>query len=151
MGSARALDFGHWAAHKLEQLADYKIRHGEAVAIGIALDVIYSRRMGFLDPAGANRILRLIEALGFDLFANELLNVDSGGDLMVLKGLEEFREHLGGELTITLLEGIGKGFEVHEMNDAVVVESIQELNRLHNERALRTAGSNAPAVPLIHH
>ena len=151
MGSARPLDFGHWAAHKLEQLADYKIRHGEAVAIGIALDVIYSRRMGFLDPAGANRILRLIEALGFDLFANELLNVDSGGDLMVLKGLEEFREHLGGELTITLLEGIGKGFEVHEMNDAVVVESIQELNRLHNERALRTAGSNAPAVPLIHH
>jgi len=148
MGSARPLDFGHWAAHKLEQLSDYRIRHGEAVAVGIALDVIYSRRMGFLDEASASRILRLIETLGFDLFANELLNVDSDGDLVVLKGLEEFREHLGGRLTITLLRGIGKGFEVHEMNDAVVVESIQELQRLQNERALR--GSTPAAASAMH-
>lgn len=137
MGSARPLDFGHWAAHKLEQLSEYKIRHGEAVAVGIALDVIYSRRMGFLDARSAERILRLIDALGFDLYANELLNVDCNGDLMILKGLEEFREHLGGELTITLLRAIGKGFEAHEMNDAVVVESIQELQKLQHERALK--------------
>src|SRR5205085_3876813 len=90
LGSARPLDFGHWAAHKLEQLSEYKIRHGEAVAVGIALDVVYSRRMGFLDTASSERVLRLIEALGFDLFANELLNVDSSGDCVILKGLEEF-------------------------------------------------------------
>jgi 3-dehydroquinate synthase len=149
MGSARPLDFGHWAAHKLEQLSEYKIRHGEAVAVGIALDVIYSRRMGFLDARSAQRILGLIDALGFDLFANELLNVDSEGDLMVLKGLEEFREHLGGRLTITLLKEIGEGFEVHEINDAVVVESIQELQRLHTERALRGAPGSTIVSPLI--
>ena len=136
-GSARPLDFGHWSAHKLEQLSDYRIRHGEAVAIGIALDVVYCRRCGFLDAASANRIISLIEILGFDLFANELLNVDSAGDLVILKGLEEFREHLGGELTITLLKGIGKGFEVHEMNDAVVVESIQELQERHVRKGLK--------------
>jgi 3-dehydroquinate synthase len=146
LGSARPLDFGHWAAHKLEQLSDYKIRHGEAVAIGIALDVIYSRRMGFLDAKSAERILHLIDRLGFDLFANELLNVDSGGDLMVLKGLEEFREHLGGPLTVTLLRAIGKGFEVHEMNDAVVVESIQELQQKQSQQALRASrDKNMPA------
>src|SRR5207245_11415909 len=82
-GSARPLDFGHWAAHKLEQLSEYKIRHGEAVGVGIALDVVYSRRMEFLPPAGAERILSLIETLGFELFANELSNVDSEGDLMI--------------------------------------------------------------------
>ena len=37
LGSARPLDFGHWAAHKLEQLSEYRLRHGEAVAIGIGL------------------------------------------------------------------------------------------------------------------
>ncbi|HTG45824.1 MAG TPA: 3-dehydroquinate synthase, partial [Verrucomicrobiae bacterium] len=68
-GSARPLDFGHWAAHKLEQLSEYRLRHGEAVAIGIALDVIYSRRMGFLDGGSERRILSLLELLGFDLFA----------------------------------------------------------------------------------
>jgi 3-dehydroquinate synthase len=126
-GSARPLDFGHWAAHKLEQLSEYRLRHGEAVAIGIALDVIYSRRKDFLDGASADRILRLIELLGFNLFANELTHTDTKGNLNVLTGLEEFREHLGGELTITLLRAIGQGFEVHEIDTPVMLDSIHEL------------------------
>jgi 3-dehydroquinate synthase len=133
-GSARPLDFGHWAAHKLEQLSEYRIRHGEAVAVGIALDVIYSRRKGFLDDASAERILRLIELLGFDLFASELTHEDADGSLIVLNGLEEFREHLGGELTITLLRGIGQGFEVHEMDREVVEQSIHELESRQRDR-----------------
>src|SRR5882762_2579876 len=126
-GSARPLDFGHWSAHKLEQLSEYKIRHGEAVAIGIALDTIYSHKIGLLDQASAERVLRLLEELGFELYANELAHADSEGSLLVLSGLEEFREHLGGELTITLLKGIGKGVEVHEMRLPKVIESIHEL------------------------
>src|SRR5687767_13103931 len=126
-GSARPLDFGHWAAHKLEQLSEYRLRHGEAVAVGIALDVIYSRRKNFLDGASAERILRLIELLGFELFANELTHADAQGNLNVLSGLEEFREHLGGELTITLLRAIGQGFEVHEIDTSVMLDSIHEL------------------------
>src|SRR6266540_5262601 len=132
-GSARPLDFGHWAAHKLEQLTDYAMRHGEAVAIGIALDTIYSRKAGCLDGASAERVLHLLEKLGFELFANELLNVDSENNLMVLKGLEEFREHLGGQLTLTLLKGIGHGFEVHTMNLPRVIEAIYELQGRHQE------------------
>src|SRR3984957_18220994 len=126
-GSARPLDFGHWAAHKLEQLSNFQIPHGEAVAIGIALDVIYSRNAGLLDAKSAERILKLLEQLGFDLFADELLKVGAGGDLQILAGLDEFREHLGGELTITLLKEIGCGVEVHEMNQAKIVEAIHEL------------------------
>src|SRR5437016_2268672 len=133
-GSARPLDFGHWAAHKLEQLSEYTIRHGEAVAIGIALDTIYSRKMGHLEASSADRVLALLEKLGFELFANELLNVDSDNNLMVLKGLEEFREHLGGRLTITLLKKIGQGFEVHGMNFPKVIESIYELQERHGAR-----------------
>lgn len=128
-GSARPLDFGHWAAHKLEQISDYQLRHGEAVAIGIGLDAIYSRKIGLLDAASAERILTLIDKLGFDLFANELLNVDAENNLLVIKGLEEFREHLGGQLTITLLRAIGEGVEVHEMNLPKVIESIYELQQ----------------------
>ena len=126
-GSARPLDFGHWAAHKLEQLSEYRIRHGKAVAIGIALDVLYTRRMDHLPREAADRILTLLERLGFELFANELLHEDESGTLQVINGLEEFREHLGGDLTITLLCELGQGFEVHEMNLPIVVESIYEL------------------------
>ena len=126
-GSARPLDFGHWAAHKLEQLSDYQIRHGEAVAIGLALDVIYSRNIGLLDAASAGRILELLRKLGFDLFANELRHLDAEHQPMLLKGLEEFREHLGGQLTLTMLRAIGVGVEVHEIIPAKMLDALNEL------------------------
>jgi 3-dehydroquinate synthase len=127
MGSARPLDFGHWAAHKLEQLSRFNLSHGDAVAVGIALDVTYSRNIGLLDEKPAARILDLLERLGFRLFADELLNADASDRLLVLAGLEEFREHLGGELTITLLNEIGRGVEVHEMNQPKIIGAIHEL------------------------
>ena len=127
MGSARPLDFGHWAAHKLEQVSRFRISYDEAVAIGIALDVVYSRNLGLLAPPSAGRILILLERLGFRLFADELLNADNANRLTILSGLEEFREHLGGELSITLLREIGCGVEVHEMDPAKIVDAIHEL------------------------
>ena len=45
----------------------------------------------------------------------------------ILTGLREFREHLGGELTITLLRNIGEGVEVHEMDHELVMQSIDWL------------------------
>ena len=132
MGSARPLDFGHWAAHKLEQLSRFQIAHGDAVAIGIALDVLYSRNLGLLDAKSTGRILSLLERLGFKLFCDELLSTGANGHLQILAGLEEFREHLGGELTITLLKEIGLGIEAHEMNQAKIVETIHELSRKKN-------------------
>ena len=125
-GSARPLDFGHWAAHKLEQISSFTISHAEAVAVGIALDVIYSRISGLLKDRACERILNLLERLGFTLFADELLD-GAKGNLRILDGLEEFREHLGGRLTITLLKDIGRAVEVHEMIPKKIVAAIHEL------------------------
>jgi 3-dehydroquinate synthase len=134
-GSARPLDFGHWSAHKLEQLSDFQICHGEAVAVGIALDVLYSRNIGLLEAESAERILKLLERLGFKLFADELLSADAGDNLQILNGLEEFREHLGGELTITLLLEIGRGAEIHVINMPKVIEAIYELQQRHSRQS----------------
>jgi 3-dehydroquinate synthase len=146
-GSARPLDFGHWSAHKLEQISEFKIRHGEAVAIGIALDTIYSRNLSLLDAASADRVLSLLENLGFNLYANELSHTDSANFPLVLAGLEEFREHLGGELTVTLLKAIGKGIEVHDMKAPVILQALGELQQRHARRAANivalSAGSQA--------
>lgn len=140
-GSARPLDFGHWAAHKLEQLSEYRLRHGEAVAIGIALDVLYSRRAGLLGPAACSRIIHLLELLGFELHAPELHHQTAEGRHIVLEGLEEFREHLGGELTITLLREIGVGVEVHEVDAGLMLEALHELGARHLRS--RAAGGSA--------
>src|SRR6476620_2896944 len=93
LGSARPLDFGHWAAHKLEQITHFEVSHGEAVAIGMALDLTYSARKGLLDRGTAERIVSLIERIGFETFHPQLLTPGKSGDAMILEGLEEFREH----------------------------------------------------------
>ncbi|PWC88374.1 3-dehydroquinate synthase [Azospirillum sp. TSH100] len=121
-GSARPLDFGHWSAHKLETLSRNHLRHGEAVAIGIALDTRYSVLAGLLPEGEDVRVAVLLEHLGFRLWHTALARRDDAGRPLVLAGLEEFREHLGGRLTITLLAGIGLGVEVNDM-DAALVES----------------------------
>jgi len=117
-GSSRPLDFGHWAAHKLEQLSDHRLRHGEAVAIGIALDSTYSHLSGWLPTLEWQRILQAFTALGFTLYVPELAEHLQQPDYprSLFRGLTEFREHLGGTLTLTLLAGIGQGFEVHQVD-----------------------------------
>ena len=137
LGSARPMDFGHWAAHKLESLTDHAIRHGEAVAIGMALDVCYSVRAGFLAPGTADRIMRVLEALGFALFHDALLTRGVSGGLPLLDGVREFREHLGGDLHITLLRDIGVGFEANDLNVDLVALALHDLS----------ARANRPLVP----
>jgi 3-dehydroquinate synthase len=128
MGSSRPLDFGHWSAHKLEQLTNYELRHGEAVAIGIALDCIYSHLVGMLSKPELDEILDVMEEIGFNLFTPVLLQKEENQQkltqLAVIKGLSEFREHLGGRLTIMLLEKTGKGKEVNQIDSDLVEKAI---------------------------
>lgn len=128
-GSSRPLDFGHWSAHKLEQLTDFEVLHGEAVAIGIALDSMYSGLIGNLTEDEVNRIISLLQNLGFEITHPSMEVNDE--ESPILLGLQEFREHLGGRLTITLLTAIGKGKEVHEIDWKIVKEAARKLKLFH--------------------
>ena len=134
-GSSRPLDFGHWAAHKLEALTRYELRHGEAVAIGIALDSTYAYLSGLLPKRDWERVTRLFLKLGLPVY-HPLL---SGRGAFA--GLNEFREHLGGRLTIMLLEGVGRGKEVHEMDFALLERAAETL------RHLQAQGGVCPTTP----
>lgn len=128
-GSSRPLDFGHWSAHKLEPLTDFALRHGEAVAIGIALDSVYSTLIGWLPETDMNRIIRLLQQLHLPVY-HPLLASTGDQPSPVIKGLEEFREHLGGRLTISLLRAVGKGEEVHHMDLALVAKAATMLQQV---------------------
>lgn len=122
--TGRPLDFGHWSAHRLEAISDYRIRHGEAVAIGVAIDSVYSMLQGQLSAESCEQVLTTLEALGLPISPPDLNTIDA-----LLEGLEEFREHLGGKLTITLLNGIGKPIDVHEMDVSRIREAIEVLSQ----------------------
>ena len=145
LGSARPMDFGHWAAHKLESLTQHAIRHGEAVAIGMALDLRYSVRAGLLTSDVADRIIAVLQALGFELFHEALLSRGVSGELCVLDGLREFREHLGGDLHITLLRDVGRGVEANDMDVDLVASALHDL-AAHAGAAATAARANARAL-----
>ena len=65
-GERRKLNLGHTLAHAIEKCSD-RMNHGEAVAVGIALMAGAARRLGLLDAAQCDRIVGLLERLGFDL------------------------------------------------------------------------------------
>ncbi|MBL7696517.1 MAG: 3-dehydroquinate synthase [Chitinophagaceae bacterium] len=121
MGSSRPLDFGHWSAHKIEQLSNFAIRHGEAVALGIALDSTYSWLSGRLTEAELKQIVSMMKTVGFAV-THPLMQIHDENSVL-LQGLNEFREHLGGKLTIMLLDAIGKGVEVHELDVPLLIKA----------------------------
>ncbi len=124
-GSSRPLDFGHWSAHKLEQISNFTVLHGEAVAIGIALDSIYSNLSGLLSEESSKRIIKVLLKVGLPV-THPMASAEDANSPILL-GLQEFREHLGGRLTIMLLKDIGKGEEVHEMDPALIREAARRL------------------------
>jgi len=126
-GSSRPLDFGHWAAHKLEAMTSYQLSHAPAVSVGLALDTLYSARIGLLDLSVAEQVLRVIRGLGLGIYHPALDWADKSSRRQVLGGLDEFREHLGGELTILLLKDLGQGIDVHDLDENLLADCIQEL------------------------
>jgi 3-dehydroquinate synthase len=145
-GSSRPLDFGHWAAHKLESLTGYALLHAPAVAIGLALDTLYSVRSGLLEPAAADRILRVLDGLGLATYHPALDWTDATGHRCVFTGLDEFREHLGGQLTVLLLQDLGTGVNVHELDQALLGQCVEQLRRRGNP-PLSAARQESPLPP----
>lgn len=126
-GRARPLDFGHWSAHKLELMSGFRISHGEAVANGVLLDSTYAAKKGWITTDELALIQEGFRRSGFALWFDELDRRDASGQREVFAGLRDFQEHLGGELTVTFPRGLGARHEVHEIDLALMEESLQEL------------------------
>ncbi|NWK54054.1 3-dehydroquinate synthase [Verrucomicrobiaceae bacterium N1E253] len=137
-GNSRPLDFGHWAAHKMEQLTNFKLSHADAVSVGVALDTIYSWKCGKLSESAAMRVLHVLQELKLPIWHDALdLQSDQATppQRAIYTGLEEFREHLGGELTVLLLKEIGQGEDVHNMDTELLDECIEWLATHHTLQA----------------
>lgn len=126
-GSERPLDFGHWAAHKLETLSDYSIGHSQAVALGVAVDSAYSLKEGLISQSQFEMIISGLNNCGLKTWNESLEQRTDDGQLVILDGLRQFREHLGGELTITLPKGLGSKTEVNHMDTETIEQAVSLL------------------------
>ena len=134
---ARPLDFGHWSAHKLEQITRYRLRHGEAVSIGVALDTLYSHLKFGLDRQDALMAVQALVDLQLPIYDQALESQ------VVFEGLEEFRQHLGGRLTLTMLKSVGQILTIHEIDRETMEQAIQWLRSIHEERLASVSTASA--------
>jgi 3-dehydroquinate synthase len=121
-GNAKPLDFGHWLAHKLESMSKGKMRHGEAVAVGIATDSFYAMKKGLLSKGEFERIINILKSYSLPIWT-PFLGKKSKGRLSILDGIAEFREHLGGKLSITLPSGIGSKIEINKIDCKIIEDA----------------------------
>jgi len=144
MQEARPLDFRHWSAHKLEQLTQYSLRHGEAVSIGVALDTIYSHLVLGLDRADAMNAVQALLALGLPIYDPYLES------RLIFDGLEEFRQHLGGRLTLTMLRGVGSAVSVHEVDNQAMKKAVGMLREIHEQASVSHKQSSQSSTSQTH-
>jgi 3-dehydroquinate synthase len=124
MGGSRPLDFGHWAAHKLELLSNFRIGHGDAVAAGVALDSAYAAREGWIREEDFLQIHRALAESGFPLWHHEM------EDPALLDGLRDFQEHLGGALCVTFPSGLGHRREESQVSQEGVGAALGRLRQM---------------------
>jgi 3-dehydroquinate synthase len=95
------------------------------------LDVTYAHLIGLITQTELVRIVSVFETIGLDLG----FPIDTDREMeRLLKGIEEFREHLGGQLTITLISGIGKKKDVHKIDNSLMKRALQKVNETSNSK-----------------
>ena len=130
LASPRLRALGRSQAGSADRVPPAARRGGRRSAL--ALDTTYAHLSGALGEHEWRRVIDVIQAVGLAIHAPELdAHLDDAEDPRgVLSGLNEFREHLGGELTILLLSGIGRPFDCHDIDTSVMVRSIEVLRRM---------------------
>ncbi len=80
------------------------------MGIGVAVDTVYSHLQLGLPRSVADATLKTLHGLQLPIWDAAL------NEAVIFDGLEEFRQHLGGELTITLLKQVGQPVDVHSID-----------------------------------
>ena len=99
--------FGHWLAHRIEMDSQGQLRHGEAVAIGVLADSYYALQKNQLNKEVFQQLHTALKNASFALWHDSLM-LYLNDSSRIEDALNEFREHLGGKLHITLPNSLGK-------------------------------------------
>lgn len=127
LATARPLQFGHWAAHALEMLSRHTLRHGEAVAIGMALDTAYAYRTGLCTRATLDSVVGTLKLLGFTLDHPAMHLRSPSGEYRLLDAL---RDPQGAPLNVPMLSEIGVAVDVDTIHHGEMAACISALPSL---------------------
>lgn len=114
----RILNFGHTVGHAIELLSDYKIPHGFAIAIGMAVEADFSVKLGLMKKSEELRLTNLLKSFGFETKLPTSVKLND-----FLRAIRTDKKALEDYINFTLLRKIGKA----EINVQLTEQDIQTL------------------------
>ena len=101
LNKRKLLNFGHTIGHLIEKDSEFKVSHGEAVAIGIYYELLLSKKHMGLPQEVINSYLKYIEKINY----NYTYKFSKGKD-SIMEALKNDKKSLIDNVDIVLLSGI---------------------------------------------
>ena len=116
------LNFGHTVGHAIENACDYRLTHGECVAIGMTAAARLSASMGLLDQGDADRLTALLERAGLPTDCRGL----SLDPERVLAAMRHDKKFVRGANRFVLLTAIGRWVEKESVPQELVKAVVEQ-------------------------
>ena len=116
LGLRAILNYGHTIGHALETVSNFRLKHGQAVAIGMVAAARISRRMGILGEDEVVRLKDVIEKAGLPV-AMPGLNVSD-----IIQAMRHDKKVMRDKIRFVLLKSIGDAFISDEVSPSLVEE-----------------------------
>ena len=117
-GLREVLNLGHTVGRAIETVSEYRLLHGEALAIGMAAEVLLSARLGYMSDEEAERVIALYDRVGLPTRIPEYIDREA-----LVKKLYTDKKVRDGKLRFVLQKGIG---DVVEFAPGVFAKPIEE-------------------------
>lgn len=117
-GLREVLNLGHTVGRAIETVSEYRLLHGEALAIGMAAEVLLSARMGYMSEEEAARVIELYDRAGLPTRIPDYIDREA-----LVKKLYTDKKVRDGKLRFVLQKGIG---EIVEFAPGVYAKPIEE-------------------------
>ena len=120
-GQRAALNLGHTIGHALETASEYRLRHGEAIAIGMVVEAALAERIGLAQPGLSGQIRSILLAAGLPVQIPDTIQRQA---ILAAAGVDK-KKH-AGKLRFALPKAIGEvvtGVEIPNL-----AELLEELN-----------------------
>jgi 3-dehydroquinate synthase len=121
-GRRSTLNLGHTFAHAIEQVSGYKVRHGEAVAMGLVAAANLSARLGYCSFALQERITLALSKVGLPTRIPKSLVAES-----LLKAMGSDKKRVAGQLRFVLLHEVGQAFVTDAVPEAALLATLREI------------------------
>lgn len=117
-GLREVLNLGHTVGRAVETVSDYKLLHGEAVAIGLVAQAMLSESFGYMEKEQVDRVIALLEKVGLPTTIPSYIDKD-----VLVKKLYTDKKVRNGKLRFVLQKGIG---DIVEFSSGVFAMAVEE-------------------------